>query len=74
VKIRTDEDFAVLYREGEPLVALDLESKFLEVDENLTEEDYIEIITTLMDLLHQYVAGDSLPLPENPASIPYMRQ
>ena len=55
-------------------MALDLESKFLEVDEDLTEKDYIEIITTLMDMVHQYVSGGSLPLPENPALIPYMRQ
>ena len=74
MKIRSDLDYTVVYNEGEPVAAWDREDCVLEIEASLTEDELKDIITELLSLLHEYLNGDTMPLPENPADIPYHRQ
>ena len=73
MKIRTDDNWSVLYRNGEPVAAWDREECVLEMEAGLGMEDLKGIIQELMSLLHEYLSADVMPLPENPANIPYIR-
>lgn len=74
MKLETNSEAGILYRGGEGVVFFDPELSEVTVDESLEEEDFIEIIGALMHMVYEYAEGDSLPLPANPAHIPYIRQ
>ena len=74
MKIRSEEHIAVVYRDGEPVAAWDNETCEMEIEASLTEDDLKDIITELLSLLHEYLSSDTMPLPDNPARIPYIRQ
>ncbi len=73
MKIRTDDNRSVLYRDGEPIVAWDREECVLEIEESLTKDELKDVITELLSLVHELLSGDTMPLPSNPANIPYVR-
>ena len=74
MRIRSDGDYTGIYRDGEPLAAWDREACEMEIEASLTENDLKDVITELLSLLHEYLQAETLPLPNNPADIPYFRQ
>ena len=74
MRVRSDGDYTVVYRDGEPLAAWDREACEMEIEASLTKDDLKDIITELLSLLHEYLQAETMPLPANPADIPYSRQ
>ncbi|KKL80612.1 hypothetical protein LCGC14_2003000 [marine sediment metagenome] len=73
MKVRSDSEFTVVYKKGEPLAAWSSEECVLEIEASLTEDDLKDVITELLSLLHEYLQAETMPLPSNPANIPYRR-
>jgi len=73
MKVRTDDSWSVIYRDGEPIAAWDSEECVMEIEASLTRNDLKDVITELLSLLHEYLQAETMPLPSNPANIPYRR-
>lgn len=74
MKVRAEGAFTVLYRDGEPVAAWDMEKCECEFEESLTEDALKDIITECLSLLHKFLHAETMILPNNPANIPYMSQ
>lgn len=74
MKIATHDHILVVYDNDEAIACWDWETKNCEVDESLSDQEVLDLVGTLLSLIHEYINGDSLPLPKNPSDIPYWLQ
>lgn len=71
MKISTAENLLVVWDKGEPIACWDSDANRADIDDSLDEDGILNLVGTLLSLIHEYISGDSLPIPENASDIPY---